>query len=95
MAMNRFDTEFADKLNRRQAREIGAFMPQYRIATSESPMGGFYCILKEIVRARAKRDGHEFLKCTRFITVENNRRFPTRQDALTAGRVVRESLKRR
>jgi hypothetical protein len=70
-------------------------MPTYRIATSESHMGGWYCILKEIVRARAKRDGHGFLKCTRFFIVENNRRFPTRQEALAAGRAVRASLKSR
>jgi hypothetical protein len=65
---------------------------RYKIGTSASGIGGFYCSIREYMTARNKRTGKPFTKFLRFISVGDNKPFPDRETALAAGRAKREAL---
>jgi hypothetical protein len=65
---------------------------RFKIKTSESGIGGFYCSILEYATARNKRTGRLFTKFLRFISVGENKPFADRDTALAAGRAHREVL---
>jgi hypothetical protein len=65
---------------------------RYKIGTTPSGIGGYFCTIREYRTARNKRTGRLFTKFIRFINVNDNQRFPDRATALAAGRAKRAEL---